>query len=152
MWPKTRVTPASLLLASDFWQYYVRLTSSPDLEFPLCCPTYSCSGDEEEARPWLSWHLVRDYLCIFFLFVLVIKRPLLDHLDILPHLLLLGGHRGGETLIVLTSCLWSSLHIFLIRLGGQETCPWSSWHIATPTPAQETKRRCGTLILRASCT
>merc|ERR1712203_1074515 len=24
-----------------------RLTSSPDLEFPLCCPTYSCPDNEE---------------------------------------------------------------------------------------------------------
>ena len=29
----------------------------------------------------LSRHLVLDHLCIFFTFVLVIKRPVLDHLD-----------------------------------------------------------------------
>merc|ERR1712037_731785 len=26
-----------------------RLTSSPELDFPLCCPTYSCPGDSEDA-------------------------------------------------------------------------------------------------------
>ena len=28
-----------------------RLTSSPDLEFPLCCPTYSCPGDATWSPP-----------------------------------------------------------------------------------------------------
>ena len=28
-----------------------RLTSSPDLEFPLCCPTYSCPGDTTWSPP-----------------------------------------------------------------------------------------------------
>ena len=27
--------------------FHPRLTSSPDLDFPLCCPTYSCPDDEE---------------------------------------------------------------------------------------------------------
>ena len=26
-----------------------RLTSSPELDFPLCCPTYSCPTDSEDA-------------------------------------------------------------------------------------------------------
>ena len=98
------------------------------------CPTFSCSGDIEEARPWLSWHLVCDHLCIFFLFVLVVKRPVLDRLDILPHLLLPRRQRGGAGPwswgpLVLNYCTWSSLHIVLCHLGDQETCPWSSWPI-----------------------
>ena len=26
-----------------------RLTSSPELDFPLCCPTYFCPADSEDA-------------------------------------------------------------------------------------------------------
>ena len=39
------VVPPSLI--RQVISFHPRLTSSPDLEFPLCCPTYSCPDDEE---------------------------------------------------------------------------------------------------------